>query len=71
MIKLQLDIMNLMFLCPIQGEGIIMEGWPYTGPCLPYLGAVLWIHAILVRIWIRIGGSMPLTNGSGSFYFHH
>jgi len=31
--------------------------------------AVLWIHDILV--WVRIRGSMPLTNGSGSFYFHH
>jgi hypothetical protein len=33
--------------------------------------AVLRIHDILV--WIRIRGSMPPTNGSGSgsFYFHH
>jgi hypothetical protein len=31
--------------------------------------AVLRIHDILV--WIRIRGSMPLTNGSGSFYFRH
>jgi hypothetical protein len=31
--------------------------------------AVLRIHDTLVWIWIR--GSMPLTNGSGSFYFHH
>jgi hypothetical protein len=37
--------------------------------------AVFLIHDILV--WIRIRGSMPLTNGSGfgsrsgSFYFHH
>ncbi len=31
--------------------------------------AVLRIHDILV--WMRIRGSMPLTNGSGSFYFHH
>jgi hypothetical protein len=34
---------------------------------------VLRIHEILVwiriRIWIR--GSLPLINGSGSFYFHH
>ncbi len=30
---------------------------------------VLRIHVILV--WIRIGGSMPLTNGSGSCYFRH
>ncbi len=29
--------------------------------------AVLRIHNILV--WIRIRGSMPLTNGSGSFCF--
>ncbi len=38
-----------------------------------YLQTVLRIHDILV--WIRIRGSMPLTNGSGcgsgSFYFHH
>ncbi len=27
------------------------------------------IHDILV--WIRIRGSMPLTNGSGSCYFRH
>jgi hypothetical protein len=33
------------------------------------LEPVLRIHDILV--WIRICGSMPLTNGSGSFYFHH
>jgi hypothetical protein len=37
------------------------------------LVAVFQIHDILV--WIRIRGSMPLTNGSGcgsgSFYFHH
>ncbi len=35
--------------------------------------AVFWIHDFLV--WIRIRGSMPLTNGSGcgsgSFYFYH
>ncbi len=30
---------------------------------------VLRIHDILV--WIRIRGSMPLTNGSGSCYFRH
>ncbi len=30
---------------------------------------VLRIHDILG--WIRIRGSMPLTNGSGSCYFHH
>jgi hypothetical protein len=30
---------------------------------------VLRIHDILV--WIRIRGSMPLTNGSGCCYFHH
>ncbi len=29
------------------------------------------IHDILVWIRIRIRESMPLTNGSGSFYFHH
>ncbi len=35
--------------------------------------AVLRIHDILVWIRIRIHGSMPLTNGSGSgsCYFHH
>ncbi len=32
---------------------------------------VLWIHDILVWNRIRIRGSMPLTNGYGSFYFHH
>jgi hypothetical protein len=31
--------------------------------------AVFRIHNILV--WIRIRGSMPLTNGSGSCYFRH
>jgi hypothetical protein len=31
--------------------------------------AVLRIHDILV--WVRIRGSMLLTNGSGSFYFRH
>jgi hypothetical protein len=40
----------------------------------PYI-SVLRIHGILVWIWIRIRGSMPLTNGSGcgsgSIYFHH
>ena len=34
-----------------------------------YSNPVLRIHDILV--WIRIRGSMPLTNGSGSFYFRH
>jgi hypothetical protein len=24
-----------------------------------------------ILVWIRIRGSMPLTNGSGSFYFRH
>ncbi len=33
------------------------------------LETVLRIHDILVRI--RICGSMPLSNGSGSCYFHH
>ncbi len=33
--------------------------------------SVLWIHDILVWIRIRICGSMPLTNGSGSCYFRH
>jgi hypothetical protein len=35
--------------------------------------AVLRIHDILLWIRIRIRGSMPLTNGSGSglFSFHH
>jgi hypothetical protein len=33
------------------------------------LGPVLQIHVILG--WIRIHGSMPLTNGSGSCYFRH
>ncbi len=32
---------------------------------------VLWSHDILVWIRIRIRGSMPLTNGSGSCYFCH
>ncbi len=40
-----------------------------------YLGSptVLRIHDILVWIWIRIRGSMPLTDGSGcgSLSFHH
>jgi hypothetical protein len=41
-----------------------------------YLLAVLRIHDILVWIhdilvWIQIRGSMPLTNGSGSFNFYH
>ncbi len=36
---------------------------------LRLVSPVLRIHGILV--WIRIRGSMPLTNGSGSFYFHH
>jgi hypothetical protein len=37
----------------------------------PPFKPVLRIHDILV--WIRIRGSMPLTNGSrsGSCYFHH
>ncbi len=33
--------------------------------------AVFWIHDILVWIRIRIRGSMPLTNGSGSCNFCH
>ncbi len=35
----------------------------------PPVPAVFRIHDILV--WIRIRGSMPLTNGSGSCYFRH
>ncbi len=34
----------------------------------PLVHAVFRIHEILVRIRM---GSIPLTNGSGSFYFHH
>jgi hypothetical protein len=33
--------------------------------------SMLQIRDILVWIRIRIRGSMPLTNGSGSFYFRH
>jgi hypothetical protein len=29
------------------------------------------LHDIFMRIQFRIRGSMPLTNGSGSCYFHH
>jgi hypothetical protein len=36
---------------------------------LPVLRIVFRIHDILV--WIRIRGSMPITNGSGSCYFRH
>jgi hypothetical protein len=38
-----------------------------------YFQPVWRIHDILVWILIRmrIRGSMPLTSGSGSFYFHH
>jgi hypothetical protein len=41
----------------------------YTGEYIGILTAVLRIHDILV--WIRIRGSIPLTNGSGSgsWYF--
>jgi hypothetical protein len=38
---------------------------------LPHSDPVLRIHDILVWIRIRMRGSMPLTNGSGSFSFHH
>ncbi len=41
----------------------------YWRRCRRYIVPVLRIHDILV--WIRIRGSTPLTNGSGSFYFHH
>jgi hypothetical protein len=34
-------------------------------------GSVADHHDILVWIRIRIQGSMPLTNGSISLYFHH
>jgi hypothetical protein len=34
-----------------------------------YFQTVFRIHEIL--LWIRIRGSMPLTNGSGSCYFRH
>ncbi len=44
----------------------------YNTRCLYLLyKPVFRIHDILVWIRIRIRGSMPLTNGSGSFYFHH
>ncbi len=38
---------------------------------LPAFPTVLRILDILVWIRILIRGSMPLTNGSGSLYFHH
>jgi hypothetical protein len=54
-------------------NGVSSLGWshpPFPGICALY-SAVLRIHDILV--WIRIRGSMPLTNGcgSGSFSIHH
>jgi hypothetical protein len=48
-------------------DSFIQQG--LTHPLLRLLKSVLQIHDILV--WIRIRGSMPLSNGSGSFYFHH
>ncbi len=33
------------------------------------LSPVFWIRDILVRIWIRILGSIPFTNGSGTSFF--
>ncbi len=42
-----------------------MTFWHGSGSVDPYLWPVFRIHDILV--WIRIRGSMPLTNGSGSW----
>ncbi len=46
------------------------RSYPYSGRFLSwvYFLPVLRIHDILV--WVRIRGSMLLTNGSGSCYFH-
>ncbi len=52
-----------------------VDGYRHSDGDLDYFLLVLRIHDILVRI--RIRGSMPLTNGSGSgfgsgsFYCHH
>jgi hypothetical protein len=48
----------------LAGNYFIIPGWGWENP-------VLRIHDILGWIRIRIRGSMPLTNGSGSFYFRH
>jgi hypothetical protein len=58
---------------PLGGPGFLPkeEGLHTHNRCGSYSmpPAVLRIHDILV--WIRIRGSMTLTNGSGSFYFLH
>ena len=48
-----------------------LESWNITVSHVTHLFAVFRIHDILVWIRIRIRGSMPLTNGSGSCYFRH
>ncbi len=50
------------FLCRIAEVVILWD----SHPTLPPFAAVLGIRDILVRIRIRIRGSVPLTNGSGS-----
>ncbi len=45
--------------------------WKYVGLNQNQCWAVLRIHDILGWIRIRILGSMPLTNGSGSCYIRH
>ncbi len=47
----------------------VCTGLAATYLCKPDWKSVLRSHDI--SVWIRIRGSMPLTNGSRSFYFHH
>jgi hypothetical protein len=55
-------------------EGSVWEhnSWfCFCSSCPTFFSPVLQIHDMLVWIRIRIRGSMHLTNGSGSCYFHH
>ncbi len=52
-------------------QAVTAPGQERAHPALHPLAAVLRIHDILGWIRIRIRGSMPLTNGSGSCNFRH
>jgi hypothetical protein len=58
--------MKARFLGSVKSNGIEPLGECHLGPKKVEYKSVLRIHDILGWIRIRIRGSMPLTNGSGS-----
>jgi hypothetical protein len=72
----KMTCVHLSFLCPVNHKRLgsvflCVNDWQRfdadADPEFNHFYAVLRIHGILVRI--RIRGSVPLTNGSGSCYF--